>query len=108
MKTTVVHVSRSLYDIYIGRGPDPRTGIEGPWGNPFVVGRDGSRMDCIRKHREWLPSQPQLMARLGELSGRRLGCWCKPGKACHGDTLAELADAQEPVAQEEDLFGGLT
>lgn len=92
MKTRVVHVSRSLYDVYIGRGPDLKTGVVGKWGNPFVVGRDGNRMECLRKHREWIVQQPELMASLHELRGKILGCWCAP-LACHGHTLAELADA---------------
>jgi hypothetical protein len=36
--------------------------------------------------------QPELMAALGEIRGKVLGCWCKPA-ACHGDVLARLADA---------------
>jgi hypothetical protein len=32
------------------------------------------------------------MAALPELRGKKLGCWCKPGP-CHGDVLAELANA---------------
>jgi hypothetical protein len=37
-------------------------------------------------------SQPALIAALGELRGKVLGCWCKPA-LCHGDVLAEFADA---------------
>jgi hypothetical protein len=46
----------------------------------------------IEKYRVWIQTQPQLMAALGELRGKVLGCWCKPLAACHGDVLAELAD----------------
>jgi hypothetical protein len=67
------------------------TGRTGPWGNPFVIGRDGTRSDVIRKYREWLVRQPHLVARLPELRGKILGCWCSP-QACHGDVLAELAN----------------
>ena len=80
----VVHCKREHYDVYIGRPSD--------WGNPFSIGRDGSREDVIRKHREWLIQQTHLMARLHELKGKTLGCWCSPN-ACHGDTLSELANA---------------
>ena len=60
------------------------------WGNPFLIGPDGSRMDVVRKHREWLHQQPTLLAALPELRGRTLACWCSPA-LCHGNTLLDLA-----------------
>jgi len=58
-----------------------------PWGNPFVIGRDGDRAAVIAKYRDHhLPSRLDLLARLGELRGRALGCWCAP-LACHADVL---------------------
>jgi hypothetical protein len=58
-----------------------------PWGNPFVLGRDGDRAAVIAAYRDrYLPSRPDLLARLGELRGKALGCWCAP-LACHGDVL---------------------
>ena len=84
-KTQVVHCKKSNYDVYIGRPSD--------WGNPFVIGKDGDRADVIRKYRNWIMRQPDLLARAKkELQGRRIACWCKP-EACHGDVLAEIADA---------------
>jgi hypothetical protein len=80
--TTVVH-KRGPHDVYIGR--------PSKWGNPFEIGTDGTREDVIRKYREWVQTQPELMNALGELEGQRLGCWCKP-KACHGDVLVELVN----------------
>ncbi|CAF4325311.1 unnamed protein product, partial [Adineta steineri] len=63
------------------------------WGNPFVIGKDGDRSDVIRKYRNWIMRQPDLLSRAKiELRGRRIACWCKP-EACHGDVLAEIADA---------------
>ena len=47
---------------------------------------------AIRKYREWIKTQPHLLAQLKDLKGKVLGCWCKP-RACHGDVLAEMADA---------------
>jgi uncharacterized protein DUF4326 len=84
MKAMVVHCKREAYDIYIGR--------PGKWGNPFVIGKDGTREQVIAKCRQWLLSQTSLMAALPELKGKVLGCWCAPN-ACHGDVLAELANA---------------
>ncbi|MBX6723654.1 MAG: DUF4326 domain-containing protein, partial [Dactylosporangium sp.] len=43
------------------------------------------------RYEAWLRTRPDLMARLPELRGRVLACWCAP-KPCHGDVLARLAD----------------
>ncbi|CAF3631812.1 unnamed protein product [Rotaria socialis] len=84
-RTQVVHCKKSTYDVYIGRPSD--------WGNPFVIGKDGDRADVIRKYRQWIMRQPDLLVRAKkELRGQRIACWCKP-EACHGDVLAEIADA---------------
>ena len=93
-RTTVVHNQRDDYDQYIGRAV-PEAGIEASkWGNPFVLENDSDaeRDRVLVKYRAWLIEEPELMAALGELRGLRLGCWCAP-KSCHGDVLAELADA---------------
>jgi hypothetical protein len=63
------------------------------WGNPFVIGRDGTRDDVVARYEAWLLAQPELVAALPELAGKTLGCWCAP-RACHGDVLARLANAQ--------------
>lgn len=80
----VVHWKRQQYDIYVGR--------PSAWGNVYHVGIDGTREEVIAKHRAWLLKQPILLARLPELRGKILGCWCAP-KPCHADILAELANA---------------
>lgn len=84
----VVHIATGeRYDIIVDRSSD--------WGNPFKIGIDGTREDVLIKHRLWLPTQPRLIARLGELRGRRLGCHCAP-KCCHADFLALLANPRLP------------
>jgi hypothetical protein len=90
----VVHCKRSPYDIYIGRGKDPRTGAPDlGWGNPFVIGRDGNRDEVVAKYRAWIESQPNLIRRAKlELRGKTLGCWCAP-QACHGDVLIKIANS---------------
>jgi hypothetical protein len=78
--TLVVNRRFEAFDVYIGRGSI--------WGNPFAnMPRDAA----IDHFREWIATQPQLLARLHELKGKRLGCYCSP-KRCHGEILAELAD----------------
>jgi len=57
---------------------------------------------AIAKYRQWIQHQPKLLARLPELRGKVLGCWCAPkgglpgninGHICHGEVLAALADS---------------
>lgn len=83
MKTRVVHCKREKYDVYVGR--------PSKFGNPFVIGKDGTREEVVRKYEDWLRQQPDLMVALKELKGKVLACWCSP-LACHGDVLAKLAD----------------
>ena len=68
--------------VYVGR--------PSKWGNPFVIGRDGTRDQVIAKYRAWITCQPALLADLNELRGEDLVCWCAPQR-CHADVLAELA-----------------
>lgn len=79
----VVNKRREPYDVYIGRGSI--------WGNPFVIGRDGDRAEVIRKFEEYLAASPELIARLPELLGKRIACFCAP-LACHGDVLKRWAE----------------
>ena len=85
------------------------------WGNPFSVaalrdagfsGSDGGlAVICVNSFRGWLAGSdrdwmgPQseaareaILARLPELRGRNLACWCKPGCPCHADVLLEIAN----------------
>lgn len=41
---------------------------------------------------ERLQSEATLQTELEFLRGKQLGCWCAP-ETCHGDILAELANA---------------
>ena len=79
----VVHCKKEKYDIYIGR--------PSKWGNPFTIGKDGTREEVIKKYTDWIVTQPELLAATHELKNKTLGCWCSP-KSCHGDVLAGLAD----------------
>jgi len=82
--TRVVNIRDDHYDVLICR--------PGQWGCPFIIGRDGTREEVIEKYRQWVSTQPHLMAQLHILKSLRLGCVCKP-LPCHGDVLVELAEA---------------
>ena len=77
---------------YIGRGS--------PLGNPFVIGKDGSREQVIAKYRVWLNEQimrknPDVLDELNRLGNKAidekglvLQCFCYP-KPCHGEVIKE-------------------
>ncbi len=82
--TTVVNIRESHYDVRIDR--------KTKWGNPFIIGKDGTREEVIRQYEQWICEQPHLMNSLHELKNKKLGCWCHP-LPCHGDVLARLANS---------------
>lgn len=70
--------------VYIGRGS--------PFGNPFVIGKDGSRDDVCDKFEAYLMGREDLLEKVKiELAGKDLICFCKP-KRCHGDTILKVAN----------------
>lgn len=71
--------------VYIGRGSI--------WGNPFVIGKDGSRDAVIAAYERWIRTQPTLLAQLPALKGATLGCYCAPLR-CHGEVLLKLLKEQ--------------
>ena len=83
METTVVNVRHEKCDIYIGRGSI--------WGNPYIMKSETDRTSVIKKYAHYILMRPDLLAKIGELKGKKLGCYCAP-KSCHGHVLAVLAD----------------
>lgn len=69
--------------VYIGRGS--------PWGNPYVIGRDGDRDQvCDLYEANVLPTLD-----IEPLRGKDLVCFCAPQR-CHGDSIrAKLALPQK-------------
>ena len=84
--TRVVNKYKEPFDVYIGRGSK--------WGNPFVIGKDGTRQEVVEKYEKWIRSKPELLKDLPELKNKILGCFCKP-QACHGDVLVKLIKEKE-------------
>lgn len=80
-RTIVVNLHASSYTKYIGRGSR--------FGNPYLIGPDGTREDVVVKHKKDFDNNPKLREAVwNELKGETLGCFCKP-LACHGDTYVE-------------------
>lgn len=71
--------------VYVGR--------PSKWGNPFIVGLDGTRKEVISRYKKWLMAADQayLLYFLTELRGKDLVCWCAP-LPCHADVLLEMAN----------------
>ena len=80
--------------IYVGR---KLSGLPGSvLGNPFRIGRDGTRVQIISKYRRWLWEQIKLkneaydeLRRIADLARRgdvTLVCWCSP-ELCHATVI---------------------
>ena len=94
MRITIGKAKRGLCSLLPGQA---YVGRPSPLGNPFVVGRDGSREEVIAQYRRWLWGRLQesdsaqerelrrLLARAveGELE---LLCWCHP-LPCHAEVV---------------------
>lgn len=87
--------------VYVGRGSK--------WGNPFVVGKDGTAADClwlykllaagmlcISKDLDHIEAQEAahsaMLTARAELAGKDLACWCRIDRPCHADVLLALAN----------------
>lgn len=79
------------------------------WGNPFIVGTDGTREKCVELFRILLggrlvltrcpecPDAQRAYSRharrnLRHLRGKNLACWCPLDAPCHADVLLEIAN----------------
>lgn len=104
MKLVVNIKDKVPYDVYCGRGPDPRTGTLLPWGNPFsckpskyAIWIVASREEAISCHRQYALSQPDLVRRArAELHGKVLACHCDP-LPCHCWNWVEIANGDWPI-----------
>lgn len=69
--------------VYIGRGT--------PWGNPFRVGKDGTREEVIAKF------EAQVLPGLDvePLRGKPLVCFCVPLR-CHGHVIMRALYGVKP------------
>jgi Domain of unknown function (DUF4326) len=70
-----------------------------PWGNIFVLDKDGDRDTVCDSYRTYIVRKPDLVEQLESLRGKVLGCHCYP-KRCHGNELIEvLAERSQPLAE---------
>ena len=77
-------------------------------GNPFVIGKDGTREDVIKKYENWLrphavrgKTEPQNAVRqeldriseLLKLADVELACWCAP-LPCHASIIKKVIEEE--------------
>lgn len=90
--------------VYVGR--------PSRFGNPFVVGKDGTAAECVAKYRNMLMpyrhhggnsslenfylSTANIQDIQASLRGKNLACWCPIDQPCHADVLQEIAN-MEPI-----------
>lgn len=74
--------------VYVGR--------PSPYGNYYVIGKDGTREEVVQKFRDSLSKLSGALydRMMSRLRGKDLVCWCAP-KPCHADVLLELANVEE-------------
>ena len=81
--TRVVNYRREECDVVVDRSS--------PFGNPFRIGRDGTRAQVVDKFREYfldrISRDNSFREQVQELRGKVLGCSCRP-EICHGDVIA--------------------
>ena len=78
----VVNKYKEKHTVYIGR--------PSIFGNPYTIGKDGTREGVINLYRHYLTTNLKLLKALYNLpKDAILGCYCKP-LACHGDVLVKF------------------
>lgn len=66
------------------------------WGNPYRIGRDGSRKIVVKRHRMLVKSWPHKTRELAKklLTGKKLLCSCRLDEECHVDNLIDLCEGR--------------
>lgn len=88
--TKVAHVKSNAIGVYCGRKWGKYS--DSLWGNPFHIGKDGTRDEVIERYRKYFYGRIAIDKVFKEetekLRGKTLLCWCYP-KKCHCDVIAE-------------------
>ncbi len=85
MKILNKTTNKNVKGIYIGR---PTI-----YGNPYILGQDGTRDEVIEKYRKYffnrLNIDEDFKNAIYKLKGNDLICFCAP-EACHGDVIIDF------------------
>lgn len=87
---TTVYISRAI----------PRFGLErSPFDIPWTTPNAKRRPSSLRRYRNYVLAQPELIRLLPDLRGKTLVCWCRrsdeertDANTCHGDILLDILD----------------
>jgi hypothetical protein len=85
-RTTIVNLKHSNADVNCGRGSS--------FGNPFLIGRDGTRDEVVEKYGPYFYKKLrnlEFRAKVIALKGKQLGCWCTPDR-CHLEWIVEYLE----------------
>jgi hypothetical protein len=92
--------------IYVGRPTK--------WGNPFVIGKHGTRKDCLVQFdlmlagfvniskdnvRQQIEYRKWAARNIRHLRGKDLACFCPLDQPCHADTLLHAANGLSRAKQ---------
>ena len=86
-KTVIVNLRRETCDVRCDRFSI--------FGNPYRIGKDGTRDEVIEKYGPYFYSRltnPEFRARVLALKGKRLGCWCVPEYQCHLEWIVDFLE----------------
>jgi len=102
---TVLNKSKTDLGFYIGR--------PSIFGNPFEIGKDGTRSEVIEKYEIYFIqrlesdekfkkafSQLITLAHNGDL---QLLCWCNPQR-CHGDIIKKYIEIEMNIEKMKSIF----
>jgi hypothetical protein len=67
----------------------------GRWGNPFRIGINGTRSECVALFRTALMEGALRFTEADirqVLADRDLACWCSLNDECHANVLLEIAN----------------
>jgi hypothetical protein len=79
------------------------------WGNPFIVGKHGTRERCVELYAylmagylcldnncaEQQDARDHVAKNRSKLRGKNLACWCPLNAKCHADILLEIANPEQ-------------
>lgn len=100
--TRIIHIRNAPADwrddlqyVYIGRAGH---GLNGYFGNPYTIGKDGDRAEVLEKYENHMIARctrdGNFAQALEDLQGKTLVCFCAP-KRCHGNVIADFIDNLE-------------